>query len=183
MSDWEGYATKLAEKFSYTNTYYHKEPRLDIAQPVRGILVQSSDFVISSEVFEHVAPPVLRAFQNTFAILKPGGVLVLTVPYGNASETVEHFPDLYDFKIIEDKGTYRLHNVTRAGEVQEFHDLIFHGGAGATLEMRILSETALLRHLAAAGFEEIAVHREPDFAHGIWWPEPWSLPLTARRPR
>jgi SAM-dependent methyltransferase len=183
MSDWEGYATKLAEKFSYTNTYYHKEPRLDIAQPVRGILVQSSDFVISSEVFEHVAPPVLRAFQNTFEILKPGGVLVLTVPYGNGPDTVEHFPDLYDFKIIEDKGTYRLQNLTRAGEVQEFHDLVFHGGAGATLEMRIFSETALLRHLAEAGFEEIAVHREPDFAHGIWWPEPWSLPLTARRPR
>jgi SAM-dependent methyltransferase len=183
MSDWEGYADRLAEKFFYTNTYYHKEPRLDISKSVPPRLVQSSDFVISSEVFEHIAPPVLRAFQNTFELLKPGGVFVLTVPYGNQLETVEHFPDLYDFTIVADKDTYRLENVTRSGEVQEFHDLVFHGGAGATLEMRVFAEAALLEHLAEAGFEEIIVHREPDFLHGIWWPEPWSLPLSARRPR
>jgi SAM-dependent methyltransferase len=183
MSDWEGYADRLAEKFLYTNTYYHKEPRLDISQAVPLGLVQSSDFVISSEVFEHIAPPVLRAFQNTFELLKPGGLFVLTVPYGNQHETVEHFPDLYDFTIIEDRGTYRLENVTRSGERQDFHDLVFHGGAGATLEMRVFSEPALLRHLAEAGFDEIIVHREPDLLHGIWWPEPWSLPLSARRPR
>lgn len=182
MSDWEGYAGKLAEKFWYTNTYYHKEPRLDISKAVPTSLLQSSDFVISSEVFEHIAPPVGRAFRNTFAILKPGGVFVLTVPYGNRLETVEHFPDLYDFTIIADNDTYWLENVTRSGEVQEFHDLVFHGGAGATLEMRVFGEAALLRHLAEAGFEEITVHRDPDYTHGIWWPEPWSFPMSARRP-
>ncbi|HKP03519.1 MAG TPA: methyltransferase domain-containing protein [Chthoniobacterales bacterium] len=184
MSDWEGYAARLADKFWYTNTYYHKEPRLDIAsRDIPESLVQSSDFVISSEVFEHVVPPVGRAFENIFKMLKPGGLLVLTVPYGARKETIEHFPDLYDFTIIEDNGSYRLKNVTRSGEVQEFDDLIFHGGAGATLEMRIFGEGALLQHLADAAFEAITVHRTPDFSHGIWWPEPWSLPITARRPR
>jgi SAM-dependent methyltransferase len=183
MSDWEGYAARLAEKFRYTNTYYHKEPRLDISKAVSASLLSSSDFVISSEVFEHIVPPVTRAFQNTFEILKPGGVFILTVPYANRLETVEHFPDLYDFTIVADKDTYRLKNVTRSGEVQEFHNLVFHGGAGATLEMRVFGEAALLRHLAEAGFEEIIVHREPDLRHGVYWPEPWSLPISARRPR
>jgi SAM-dependent methyltransferase len=184
MSDWEGYAVRLAEKFRYTNTYYHKEPRLDISNPeVPKSLIQSSDFIISSEVFEHVVPPVRRAFENTFTMLKPGGILVLTVPYGIQTKTIEHFPDLYDFTIIADNGSYRLENVTRSGEVQEFHDLIFHGGPGATLEMRVFGEAALLQDLAAAGFEEITVHRTPDFPHGIWWPEPWSLPISARRLR
>jgi SAM-dependent methyltransferase len=184
MSDWDGYAVRLAEKFSYTNTYYHQEPRLDISnREVPASLVQASDFIISSEVFEHVVPPVGRAFENTFKMLKPGGILVLTVPYGSWKETVEHFPDLYDFSIIEDNGSYRLENVTRSGEVQEFHDLIFHGGPGATLEMRVFGEAALLQHLAEAGFEAITVHRTPDFPHGIWWPEPWSLPISARRPK
>ena len=31
MTDWKGYADRLAEKFSYRNTYYHQEPRLDIS--------------------------------------------------------------------------------------------------------------------------------------------------------
>jgi hypothetical protein len=182
MSDWEGYAAKLAEKFRYTNTYYHKEPRLDISKAIPANLLQSSDFVISSEVFEHIVPPVIRAFQNTFELLKPGGLLILTVPYGTQTKTLEHFPDLYDFRIMEDNGSYRLENVTRAGDRQVFRDLIFHGGPGATLEMRIFCEAALLLHLADAGFEAVTVHRTPDFSHGIWWPEPWALPISARRP-
>lgn len=184
MSDWDGYAVRLAEKFRYTNTYFHQEPRLDISTPqLAECLMQSSDFIISSEVFEHIVPPVRRAFENTFKMLKPGGILVLTVPYGPWEKTVEHFPDLYDFTIIADNGSYRLENVTRSGEVQEFRDLVFHGGPGTTLEMRVFGEEALLQHLAEAGFETITVHRTPDFPHGIWWPEPWSLPISARRPR
>jgi len=183
MTDSESYATRLAEKFLYTNTYYHKEPKLDISNPeVSGGLVQSSDFIISSEIFEHIAPPVHKAFENTFKILKPGGIFILTVPYGTWAETIEHFPELYDFTIIEDNGSYRLKNETRSGEAQEFHNLVFHDGPGSTLEMRVFSEAALLRHLAEAGFEAITVHRTPDLSHGIWWPEPWAFPLSARRP-
>lgn len=183
MSDWDGYAVRLAEKFRYTNTYFHQEPRLDISSQLAECLVQSSDFIISSEVFEHVVPPVSRAFENTFKMLKPGGILVLTVPYGPWEKTVEHFPDLYDFAVVADNGSYRLVNVTRSGEAQEFRDLVFHGGPGTTLEMRVFGETALLEHLAEAGFEAITVHRTPDLPHGIWWPEPWSLPLSARKPQ
>jgi len=184
MTDWDGYAVKLAEKFSYTNTYYHQEPKLDISNSeVPENLIQSSDFIISSEIFEHVVPPVQRAFENSFKLLKPGGVLVLTVPYGTQAETVEHFPELCDFTILADNGSYRLENVTRSGEVQQFHDLIFHGGPGSTLEMRVFAEAALLRHLTEAGFEAITVHRTPDLSHGIWWPEAWSFPLSARRPK
>ena len=184
MTDWDGYAISLAEKFRYTNTYYHQEPKLDISNPeIPEGLVRSNDFIISSDVFEHVAPPVLRAFQNTFEMLKPGGVFILSAPYGIQAETIEHFPDLYNFTIIKSDNSYHLKNVTRSGEVQEFHDLIFHGGPGATLEMRVFAEAALLQHLAKAGFENIMVHRTPDLAHGIWWPQPWGFPLSARRPR
>ena len=37
--------------------------------------------------------------------------------------------------------------------------------------------------LTEAGFETVTVHRGPDLSHGIWWPEPWSFPLSARRPK
>ena len=34
MSDWEGYARVLAERFDYVNTFYHADPRLDQADVV-----------------------------------------------------------------------------------------------------------------------------------------------------
>jgi hypothetical protein len=115
-------------------------------------------------------------------MLKPGGCLILTVPYGLDPGTREHFPELYEYKVVEHGGTYILQNRTRSGEMQEFSDLCFHGGPGATLEMRVFSEKGLLADLNAAGFDSIKIHRTHDFRHGVWWPEPWSLPISARRP-
>ena len=183
MTDWEGYAVKLAEKFDYRNTYYHQEPRLNISAASILSELMGNDFVISSEVLEHVAPPVSRAFENVWKMLKPGGVLVLTVPYGLQAETIEHFPELYEFTIVEKDGSFVLRNNTKAGVVQEFTDLVFHGGPGSTLEMRVFSENALIQHLKDAGFADIKIHRPADLVHGIWWPEPWALPLSARKPR
>jgi hypothetical protein len=76
-----------------------------------------------------------------------------------------------------------LRNKTRTGVVQEFNDLVFHGDPGATLEMRVFSEIALVQHLKDAGFANIKVHRAVDLVHGIWWPEPWAFPMSARKPK
>ena len=62
MSDAPGLADRLAEKFDYTNTFYHQAPRLDITNPDARDLA-SYDFILSSEVMEHVPPPVERAFS------------------------------------------------------------------------------------------------------------------------
>ena len=183
MTDWEGYGKQLAEKFSYENTYLHQEPYFDaLADRLPLEKMGVNDFILSSEVFEHVVPPVGKAFKNAYDLLKPGGVLIITVPYGLGPDLLEHFPDLHDYTVIEEKGSYRLRNVTKDGIVQEFHDLVFHGGPGSTLEMRIFSEAALLEHLKGAGFEKITVYRKPDFLHGVWWPEPWAFPVSARKP-
>ena len=183
LTDWDNYAAKLAEKFAYHNTFYHKEPKLDIMDPVISPdLVDSQDFIISSDVFEHVRPPVDLAFENVWRILRPGGVLVLTVPYGLQPETTEHFPELHDFRLIKREGSHVIKNITKTGEVQEFANLVMHGGPGATVEMRIFAERDLVARLRKANFNPITVHRTPDFVHGIWWPEPWSLPMTARKP-
>ena len=180
MTDWKGYADGLAEKFSYRNTYYHQEPRLDISTVEIPVDLLANDFIISSEVFEHVVPPVSRAFENVAKMLKPGGLFILTVPYTNNKDTIEHFPELYDFTIVEDNETFVLKNRTREGVIQEFRNLVFHGGPGTTLEMRVFSENCIIQHLRNAAFTAIKVHREPDFAHGVWWPQSWSLPISAR---
>jgi len=182
LTDWEGYSSLLAQKFDYLNTYLHQEPRLDIsATDIPPERRSAYDFVISSEIFEHVVPPVEKAFQNVVTMLKPGGLFVLTVPYGLQSHTIEHFPELDRFTVTERDGVYHLDNMTKTGISQSFTDLVFHGGPGSTLEMRIFAESAVLQHCRAAGFQSITVHRRPDFQHGIWWPEPWSFPITAKK--
>ena len=89
LSDWEGYASRLAKKLQYTNTFYHQEPFLDITDI--GPAPPQYDFLISSDVFEHVCQPVERVFQNAYKLLKPGGLMILTVPYVEG-RTTEHFP-------------------------------------------------------------------------------------------
>lgn len=181
LSDWLGYAEPLAAKLNYTNTFYHQAPKLDI-MAIDPSLENTLDFLISSDVFEHVAPPLSVAFENAYKLLKPGGVMILTVPYMLQEKTIEHFPELYQYEIIRQRNQPVLKNLTRAGREQVFDNLVFHGGDGETLEMRLCSETSLREEFAKAGFERLRICREPDFEHGIYWAREGSLPMTARKP-
>jgi SAM-dependent methyltransferase len=180
MSDWERYALPLAHKLTYKNTYYHQQPQLDITR-IDPKLENTLDFLISSDVFEHVSPPVSMAFENAHKLLKPNGVFIFTVPYSKHGQTEEHFPELYDYQVIERDEHYILKNFTEDGREQVFEDLVFHGGAGLTVEMRVFSEEALMEEFDRAGFSGTNIHREPDFEHGIFWHQDWSLPITARK--
>ena len=181
MSGAANYALPLTQPLGYVNTFLHKAPFLDITSPGEEWL-SKCDFLISSDVFEHVSPPVSRAFRNSLRLLKPGGVLILTVPYRPEGPTIEHFPDLHDFHVEKRDGRYTLINVTSDGRHQEFETLVFHGGEGETLEMRVFSLQGVIDELQQAGFEQIRVHDEAVPQFGIVWPQPWSLPLSARRP-
>jgi SAM-dependent methyltransferase len=179
LSDW-GYVHGLASKFTYRNTFYDEEPRLDITDAPRE-LHGSLDFLIASDVLEHVAPPVERAFQNSYQLLKPGGVFVVTVPYLLSGRNIEHYPTLNEYKIVDFAGRQILVNKTVEGCWEVFDNLWFHGGPGSILEMRIFSHPDLLRQLEAAGFEEIIdwKDRRPEF--GAFWRQPHSFPVVARR--
>jgi hypothetical protein len=180
MSDWEGYAGPLAGKLDYTNTYYHQEPHLDITD-IDPALEGTLDFLISTDVLEHVTPPVSAAFENCARLLKPDGVLIFSVPYLLSGPTQEHFPELHEYEILKEGGSYILKNITKDGREQVFRDLVFHGGGGLTLEMRTFSLPSLLEDLDRAGFTNVKVRNEPDFEHGIYWLHEWSLPITARK--
>lgn len=180
MSDWEGYANRLAEKFCYTNTYYHTSPHLDITD-IPHELEGRHDFMISSDVFEHI--PVFaieRAFENSRKLLKHGGVFIFTVPFVKEGETREHFPNLNDFRIIETAGKRFLYNLTKEGQEEIFDDLVFHGGDGMTLEMRMFSEPDLCRKLNNAGFDSIRIYADCVPEYGILWPMDWAVPIVAR---
>jgi hypothetical protein len=180
MSDWEGFAGPLAAKLDYVNTFYDREPRLDICAIAPADIGQQR-FLIASDVFEHIPPRLLDlAFANSRRLLAPGGCFIFTVPFVREGETREHFPRLNDFRIVEVDGKRRLLNTTLEGEEEWFDDLVFHGGEGMTLEMRMFSQGDLLRRLAAAGFSSVQVHGEHFPDYGILWPIDHSLPIVAR---
>ena len=180
IGDSELYALRLADKLGYHNTFFHKEPRLDIANAPEAESGRY-DFVVSSEVFEHVAPPAEAAFANVFRMLRPGGVFVFTVPYSLDQSTVEHFPELHQFAIVPLGERHVLVNRTREGKVEVHEDLVFHGGPGSTLEMRLFSESDLKRMLAGAGFGEPRIYGEDCPEFGILRDGPCSLPMAARK--
>lgn len=191
MSDWEGYATLLSRCCAYENTQFDREPRFDIRQkaPSReGVY----DFVLCSDVFEHVAPPLEPAFSNLFSLLRPGGLLVFSVPYHRAGTTQEHYPGLQTYEILSFQGQPILVNRDAQGTLQVYDQLVFHGGSGATLELRLFTEEDVVHHLRDAGFEAIQVLDQPVLSCGYYWPplpqaDPvapllYAYVMTARRP-
>jgi hypothetical protein len=159
MTDFGPYASCLAQKFDYKNTFYDRAPKLDIIDPPRDEFGKY-DFLISSEVFEHVAAPASVAFHNALQLLKTNGVLVLTVPYSLQSSMEEHFPDLYQFGLAHVGKSVVLVNRTQGGQLQVFENLVFHGpGPGKALEMRQFTENALKQMLAEVGFKQVRTLR------------------------
>ncbi len=180
MSDADAYAKLLAEKFSYSNTYYHKEPKFDITSVGIGEHYKFN-FVISCDVLEHVRAPTIEAFYNLKAMLQERGIVILTVPYMLLEDTLEHFPDLNLFEIIDDGDSKKLINTTVYGEKQEFTELTFHGGPGATMELRIFTKSSIKKEFEKSGFHKIEFCKCDEPQYGIIWPLNWSLPIVARR--
>jgi SAM-dependent methyltransferase len=180
LSDAPEIAEPLATRLDYVNTFLHVKPRLDIAaSDVERY--GGCDFIIASDVFEHVATPVSRAFENAYRLLKPGGKLIFSAPFTLDAETVEHFAGLHDWRVERRDGGWRLVNRAADGTVTTHGNLVFHKGRGAALEMRYFSRAALERDFARAGFARVRIADEPYLPFGIHWPVPWSVPMVAYR--
>jgi SAM-dependent methyltransferase len=180
MSDSPEMAEHLSAKLDYTNTFYHQAPRFDVTNPDPNDFGRY-DFILSSEVMEHVPPPIEHSFANLFRLLKPDGLLVMTTPYNLGGKTREHFPELHNFTLARLGGETVLVNRRRDGSVEVFDNLVFHGGPGSTVEMRVFTEESLRENLLAAGFSSIRIAFEDVPEYGVDLAEKWSLPIVARK--
>lgn len=179
FSDWPGFARPLAKTTGYRNTYLHQEPTIDlhrVPEQQRGLY----DFAICSEVLEHVPPPIQPAMNGLASLLKPNGVLILTVPYQVGGGTIEHFPTLYRYVWTEIDGLKVLVNRRADGQYEVFNRFEWHGGIGDTIEMRMFGIPDLLANLDLAGLD-VAVQQDDYLPFGIHWKHPWSLPIVARK--
>jgi SAM-dependent methyltransferase len=180
ISDSFDYSGRLAARFDYRNTEYDRAPQLDIVHPdPRECGVY--DFIVCSEVLEHVVAPVETAFSNLSRLLAPAGVLLMTVPYKPEGSTIEHFGPMQDFAVTQLAGKPVLVRPTPAGGYEVFDNLVFHGGSGSTLEMRVFSEQDLRAIILGAGFSSLEIYSGDVPAFGVLHNESWSLPMAARK--
>lgn len=197
MSDSGSIVDKLSHLFDYKNTYYHTEPFLDIYCDDHVAKYNDLDFIISSDVFEHISPhPNIQfAFNNLYKMLKYGGHLVFSVPF-TYEKHYEHFPLLYNYTIEKiNDNKYSLENTTINGKKEIYTncykpdgtigELCFHGGPGTTLEMRIFSQQSLINYLNLAGFKDITFYSPNSIKdmqqYGIFWENECSLVLSCRK--
>src|ERR1700722_8324126 len=106
---------------------------------------------------ERPPPPIEAAFANLFRLLKPDGILILTSPYNLGDKTTERFTGLHEYSITSVGGKTVLVNRRRDGSIEVFEDLIFHGGPGSTVEMRVFQEEPLRENLLRAGFSSVRI--------------------------
>lgn len=88
-----------------------KNPQMDGIEILQGNIVEKTgkenfDYVLASDVIEHIKDDE-KAIRNLFTFVKPGGLLIITVPahshlYGKRDEVWGHYRR-YDEKILKDK--------------------------------------------------------------------------------
>ncbi len=118
------YPMMLKEKFDYYNTEYDPASEL-MKRPFTAYADFQSlaydegvfDYVIASDVFEHVREDA-KGFSEIFRVLKKGGAFILTVPYNHEWEQT-----LTRVKVEGDKDI-------------ELLPPEYHGGGGQTLAYR-----------------------------------------------
>jgi SAM-dependent methyltransferase len=180
MSDKPCYASILQEKFDYRNTYYEREPQFDFSKP-HSELAGTLDFVLSADVLEHVAPPVETALMEVYRLLKPHGFLAATVPCSSDERLREHYPDLHEYRILPLGSAPVLVNRRRDGQLEVTDELAFHGGSGATLEMRQFTVAALYEKLLQSQFTDVRFFNENVPEWGILFDYDVSQPLIAAK--
>lgn len=167
FSDHPVYGRRLARLGNYSNSWYHQEPKRDLAD-LASFDGRTYDCLVCSDVLEHVDRPVEPVFENLYALLKPGGWLILTVPIADG-ETTEHFPVLERYAVDQDSDGWVLRGQETGGGEFESRDLRFHGGPGSTLEMRLFGRKSLEETLLRVGFSDVKELTEEEPRFGLVW--------------
>jgi SAM-dependent methyltransferase len=140
----------LSSHFMYSNSFYDAFPFLDL-RSVPSIAQEKFEFVICSDVLEHVDKDLEKAIAGVYQLIKQGGFAIITVPIGREDKTFEYYPGLSRFKILESE----VHWENKSGIQFVDQNPDFHGGRGQNLAFRQFSREQICNLLSKSGFEKI----------------------------
>ena len=135
---------------------------------------------IASDVFEHVAPPVSRAFANARRLLKPGGKFIFTVPFTLEPTHGRALPGPPRLDAGRARRRVDAHQ-PHAGRPRSRRSPTSCSTAARDRRSRCASSRARRWSASSrdAGFARVRIAAEPYLPFGIHWPEPWSVPMVA----
>jgi SAM-dependent methyltransferase len=148
--DWR-LARLLHQHFAYTNSHLDRFPVLDLCQ-IPDHTRSSVEFVVCSDVLEHVRPPLSEALNGLYSLVKPGGFAVVTVPLHSTQDEAELYKDLV---------SYEFANKTLLWKDSMGHDHAdsnptLHEGEGLVLVFRTFSHRSIVSCLLQAGFASVS---------------------------
>ncbi len=171
ISDSPVYADLLTDKYSYTNTFFHCEPFLDIENRFSFLEYKPINFIVCNDILEHTQRPPAEVIPILYEALEPGGILILCAPTYRLSNHIEKYPSFVDYKVEKTPRGFQVIVNTKMGVPFVDHNPCFHGGPGRVLEIRLISEENLWLNLQLAGFEVRQLDASLLKKYGSWWPE------------
>jgi hypothetical protein len=175
LDEHESIFATFPTRWRFINTHLEGFPRLDLRslEPTqRG----SAEFVICSDVLEHVLPPASDAAVGLRELLKPQGFAVVSVPTGAfEGETKEWYPDLAKINALSRD---EFEWVDGDGDLRRDTHPTFHGGTGLTLEFRVFTDASIRALLESVGF--VVAPHPVDPLRGVWPMELAGLYLARR---
>jgi len=129
------------------------------------------DFVLSSHNLEHFANPV-KALKEWYRVLKPGGALILVLPYyrdifdhQRKPTSVEHMLDDFAQETGEDDLTHlpeilEKHDLTMdigAGSIDDFHKRSLENYSNRCLHHHVFDEHNSRKLLSKVGFKVLSL--------------------------
>ncbi|MSX34844.1 MAG: methyltransferase domain-containing protein [Actinobacteria bacterium] len=135
--------------FNYSNSQLDVHPIVDLLNP-QSSMQGLYDFVICSDVLEHVPPSAERAIASLASFLRPGGIAMVSVPV-SGGETEEYYPDITDWSMLDGE----LHWTDASGASHIDNDPEIHGGDGLTIAFRTWGAEDFERAVLSNGFSSI----------------------------
>ena len=180
MSDPLPLAALLGRRMGYANTFYHCEPRLDVCAP--GEHAGRYDLVVCSEVLEHVrrrSSPRSRACTTCCGRAACSSSASPTAPTARRSSTSPTCTTTRSWS-----ATASTCCATRHPDGRRRSTPIWSSTAAPARRSSCASSPCptCWRGSTPPGSVDVRVRREPNFAHGVWWPGADGWPITARRP-
>ena len=178
LSDAVNYAGPLAEKFSYENTFYHTEPRLDIADDRRVARRPLRLHHRKRRVRARRAAGGARVRQRAaHAQARRQADLHGAVHAGRRHARALSRPS----RVVARRKRRRLdaHQPHARGSRADVHGPRVPRRPGLDARDAPVLPASARARVRSCGFRRVRIANEPYLPFGIHWPEPWSVPMVA----